>query len=98
MQEHKIQTLSEQDVRNIAREEAVKLLKDIAKNNESEPIQQYMTKKELAEFARMSSGLVNRLANEGKFIRHRVGGRVLFDRDQVLQAIKSGSAVKYSRR
>ena len=88
--------ISPDELRAIIREE-VKVLSQ-PQTEKAEPSQQYMTKKELATFARMSPGLVNRLANEGKFIRHRVGGRVLFDRDQVLEAIKSGSAVKCSRK
>jgi len=96
--EVKIQALTEQEVREIVRDETKKLMNLEFQPKQKDPVQPYMTKKELAVFARMSPGLVNRLANEGKFIRHRIGGRVLFDRSQVLEAIRSGSSVKYSRK
>jgi hypothetical protein len=84
------------ELRDLIREEIKGLSQPHPEKAES--VQDYLTKKELATFARMSLGLVNDLSNKGIFTRHRIGGKVLYSRQQVLTAIQSGAAVKYARK
>ena len=52
--------------------------------------QQWMTVKEVAEYLRVSTDLIYRLAQEGKIPASKVGGRWRFKRDKVDHWMEEG--------
>lgn len=57
----------------------------------------YLTKKETAQLLRLSLPTLQRLTNSGKIKAYRIGRRVLYQSDEVTEALKSIETLKYKR-
>jgi len=58
----------------------------------------YYTRQEVAEKIRISLPTVHSLVNSGKIVCHKIGGRSLFDAEEIEQAIAEKKILKYGRK
>lgn len=57
----------------------------------------YYTRQELKDFLHISYPTINRLEKNGKIKGYRIGGRVLYKKDQIEGALTQIPSVKYKR-
>ncbi len=92
-------------IRSMTREEKDELLTEIREvvtqvvksELKNEGPKKVMTKKETASLCRISEPTLTRLTRDGKVKGHRIGRRVLYYVDDVLDAMKRIETLKYSR-
>jgi excisionase family DNA binding protein len=51
--------------------------------------EKFLTTKETSEFLRISTSTLNRLIKQEKIPSHKVGGRRLFDKDELIDWVRS---------
>jgi excisionase family DNA binding protein len=58
----------------------------------------YYTRQEVAEKIRVSLPTIHSMVNSGKLICHKIGGRTLFDAEEIDKAIEEKRILKYRRK
>ena len=79
------------------------ILLDIRQNkregekSENQTESEYATRKEASETLKLSLVTLNRLTNDGTLKAYRIGGRVLYKKDEIRKSLTAVPSLKYRR-
>ena len=81
---------------NLEKTIADKVMARIKEEDSSKP--NYYTRKELCEILHMTNPTIIEMMKRGEIREKKIGGRILYDADEIDEAVKENKMFRYKRR